>query len=81
MKYSNRKSANALVTSPRLAVTSDQSRLSQLMVEQMALELQRESYWTEPDDEMCENVPIKEQDELPISVEEIVRLAKSSFTF
>lgn len=81
MKCPNRKSANALVTSPCLAVTSDQSRLSQLMAEQMVLESRSESYWTEPDDEVCENMPIEEQEEVPISVEEIVRLAKSLFTF
>jgi len=81
MKFSDRKSANALVTSPCLTVTSDQARLSQLMAEQMVVESRSESYWTELGDEVSENVPIEEQEELSISVEEICRLAKSLFTF
>jgi hypothetical protein len=62
-------------------VTSDQSRLKQLMAQQMVLESHREGYWDGLADDVCENVPIEEQEELPMSAEELVRLTKSIFTF
>jgi hypothetical protein len=51
------------------------------MAEQMVLESHREGYWYGPADDVCEIVPIEEQEELPMSVQELVRLTKSLFTF